>query len=234
MRHSVSSMEAALSVRSSYLLAEFIESRSVVVLEEMQEALGSVSRATVFRHLAKVRYRRSYNHNGRYYTKHEPARYDRHGLFSHKGIHFSLDGDLRSTVARLVGESVAGYVQRELQSLLKVRVQALLLAMIGDKQIARFKLGTQFVYFHPDSKIREAQLAKRREMLTEQATAREVTDTMVIEVLLVLIRYPGSRAGDVARRLKGHSPPITMSHVQVVFDRYDLDAVGEKGGPSRR
>jgi hypothetical protein len=61
-----------------------------------------------------------------------------------------------------------------------------------------------------------------------------VTKEVVIQVLLVLIRYPGSRAGDVARRLKGHSPPITMRHVQVVFDRYDLDDVGEKGGPKRR
>jgi hypothetical protein len=57
---------------------------------------------------------------------------------------------------------------------------------------------------------------------------------MAIQVLLVLIRYPCSMSGDVARRLKGHSPPITLRHVQVVFDRYDLDDVGEKGGAFRR
>jgi hypothetical protein len=139
-------------------LVELFESNPVVVLEKMQEAMGSASRATVFRHLAKVSYRRSYNRNGRYYTKHDPTRYDRHGLFSYKGIHFSLDGNLGATVSRLVCESTAGHVQRELQELLRVRVQTILLAMIRDKQIARSKIAGHFVYLHPDTEIREAQL----------------------------------------------------------------------------
>lgn len=223
-----------MSVRSPQQLVELFESNPVVVLEKMQEAMGSASRATVFRHLAKVSYRRSYNRNGRYYTKHDSTRYDRHGLFSYKGIHFSRDGNLGATVSRLVCESTAGHVQRELQELLRVRVQTILLAMIRDKQIARSKIAGHFVYLHPDAEIREAQLARRREMLAEQAFACEVSDSMAIQVLLVLIRYPGSRSGDVARRLKGHSPPITLRHVQVVFDRYDLDDVGEKGGAFRR
>lgn len=223
-----------LTVRSSQKLAEFIESRPVVVLEEMQRVLGSASRATVFRYLSKISYRRSYNRNGRYYTRHDPGRYDKHGLFSHKGIHFSRDGDLRLTVERLVFESLAGFLQRELQDLLKVRVQTTLLSMIRSKQIARQKVAGHFVYLHPSPEVGAAQLARREEMLAEQALSDEVSDAMVIEVLLVLIRFPGSRAGDVARRLKGHSPPIKLQYVQVVFDRYDLDAVGEKGGPTQR
>ena len=113
--------------RSPLQLVKLIENRPVVVLEEMQEALGSASRATVFRHLAKISYRRSYNRNGRYYTKHDPTRYDMHGLFSYKGTHFSRDGNLVVTVSRLVCESSGGQTQRELQELLQVRVQASLL-----------------------------------------------------------------------------------------------------------
>lgn len=223
-----------MSVRSPQQLADLIESRPVVVLEEMREALGSASRATVFRYLSKISYRRSYNRNSRYYSKHDPSRYDRHGLFSYQGIHFSRDGDLRSTVARLVFESAAGYFQRELQDLLRVRVQTTLLSMIHSEQVARFDVGSHFLYVHPEAEIGAAQLGRRREFLAEQAFAGEVSDAMVIEVLLVLIRHPGSRAGEVARRLKGRSPPIAMQHVRVVFDRYGLDDVGEKGGPSRR
>jgi hypothetical protein len=62
----------------------------------------------------------------------------------------------------------------------------------------------------------------------------ELTDAIVIEVLLVLIRHPGSQLAEVVRRLRGHSPPIRAEHVRVVFDRYDLEHLGEKGGPSRR
>jgi hypothetical protein len=142
-----------LSLRSSQQLVKLFDVNTVVVLEEMQEALGSASRATVFRHLAKVSYRRSYNRNGRYYTKHDPTRYDRHGLFSYRGIHFSRDGNLVATVLRLVCESSSGHTQRELQELMQVRVQASLLAMVRNKQIARGEVDGHFIYLHPDSEI---------------------------------------------------------------------------------
>ena len=222
-----------MPVRSPQQLIELLDAKPAVVLEEMRKALNAASRATVFRHLAKVSYRRSYNHNGRYYTKHDPTRYDRHGIFSYKGIHFSRDGNLVSTIARLVCESSAGKTRRELQELLKVRVQTCLAAMLRDSKLARAKVAGNFIYLHPESKSRQAQLAKRREIIEEHAFAIEaVTDAVAIEVLLILIRHPGSKAGDVARRLKGHSPPITMRHVRVVFDKYGLDDVCGKKKPS--
>jgi hypothetical protein len=233
--HSVSLKEVNVSGRSPQQLVKLFDVKTVVVLEEMQEALGAASRATVFRHLAKVSYRRSYNRNGRYYTTHDPTRYDRHGLFSYRGIHFSRDGNLVATVLRLVCESYSGQTQRELQELMQVRAQASLLAMVRKKQIARGEVAGHFIYLHPNLEIQSAQLAKRREMIeAHRFEVEAVTKEVVIQVLLVLIRYPGSKAGDVARRLKGHSPPIELRHVQVVFDRYGLDDVGEKGGPSRR
>jgi hypothetical protein len=118
---------------------------------------------------------------------------------------------------------------------MQVRVQASLLAMVRNKQIARGEVDGHFIYLHPDSEIQSEQLAKRRERVeAHRFEVDEVTNEVVIQVLLVLIRHPGSRVGDVARRLKGHSPPIELRHVQVVFDRYGLDDVGEKGGPKRR
>ena len=224
-----------MTIRSTQQLIDLFDAKPVIVLEEMQKALNSASRATVFRYLVKVNYRRSYNHNGRHYTKHDPTRYDKHGIFSYKGIHFSRDGNLVRTVLRLVCESSSGQTQRELQELLQVRVQTSLIAMVSDKQLARAKVAGHFIYLHPESEIRKAQLTKRHDRVEERRFVVDaVTDAVVIQVLLILIRYPGSRAGDVARRLKGHSPPITMQHVRVVFDRYSLDDVGEKKGPSRR
>ena len=54
-----------MPVRSPQQLIELLDAKPAVVLEEMRKALNAASRATVFRHLAKVSYRRSYNHNGR-------------------------------------------------------------------------------------------------------------------------------------------------------------------------
>lgn len=221
--------------RSPQLLVDLFTSKTIVEFTDIKEALGDASVQTVFRYLKKVPYRRSYNHNGRYYALHEPSRYDQFGLWSWKGIHFSVDGSLKHTTRRLVMEAEAGASHRELQQRLQTRAHNTLLHLVGKKEISREEVARHFIYLHPDPRLRTAQLAKRHEMIeAHRFEFEQVTDAVVIQVLLILIRYPGSRAGDVSRRLKGHSPPITMQHVRVVFDRYSLDDVGEKGGPSRR
>lgn len=220
--------------RSAQMVIDLLKRECVVEFDSISKALGNPSVQTVFRHLKGVPYRCSYDHKGRFYALHLEDRYDQFGLWSHQGIHFSVDGSLKRTAMRMVREALNGATHKELQSRLQVRVHNTLLDLTKRGDIRRTEHGGHFVYLHSDPEVSEAQLARRKEMLAEQALSDEVSDKMVIEVLLVLIRYPGSRAGEVARRLKGHSPPITMKHVQVVFDRYDLDAVGEKGGPSRR
>jgi hypothetical protein len=56
----------------------------------------------------------------------------------------------------------------------------------------------------------------------------DLSDIVVIRVLLVLIRHPGSSCGDVVKHLRGHTPAISLTEVQAVFTRYQI---GEKGGP---
>lgn len=223
-----------MTIRSSERLQALLNSQIVVDLSDIRLALGDASRATTFRYLKKVPYRRSYNHNGRYYTRHDPTKYDRFGLFSHKGVHFSCDGSLTSTVIRLVQESTAGKTQRELRELLRVRVQVLLLETVRRGRLDRELVDKVFVYLHHEDSVRHAQLTRRREQIAVQKVETEITDAIVIEVLLALIRYPGSQLVEVVRRLQGHSPPIRAEHVRVVFDRFDLEHLGEKGGPSLR
>jgi hypothetical protein len=218
--------------RSAQTLLQLFQAQPVVQMEDIRHALGNASRATAFRYLRQVPYQRSYSHNGSYYTKHDPSRYDRWGLFSHKGIHFSRDGSLIATLVRLVHEAEAGQTHRELHELLRVRVQVLLQQAVCRKAIARQRLDKLFVYLHNDRSVREAQLRQRKQLLQAQAVQIELTDAAVIEVLLVLLRHPGSEPGDVVRRLRGHSPPLTMKHVRLVFERYHLDQLGEKGGSS--
>jgi hypothetical protein len=183
---------------------------------------------TAFRHLKQVPYRRSYNHNGRYYTRYEPGRYDRFGLWSHGDIHFSVDGSLRQTVRRLVHEAEAGATHAELLERLRVRVQNTLLDLLRKEEIARERLQGRYIYLHVDVAVRDVQLQRRREQIAEGVRG-EVGDQIAIQVLLVLIRHPGSRPEDTVRLLRGHAPPITMEQVSAVYSRYQL---GEKRGPS--
>jgi len=220
------------NIRSTKVLLDLLKKKTVVELKDIRTSLGEVSSMTAFRYLKKIPYRRSYNHNGRYYCLHEPSRYDSLGFFYWKGMHFSIDGSLRSTVRRLVYESAAGFTHGELHELLKVRVHNTLLDLLRKKEIEREQLVRVYVYLHADLAVRNSQLERRREQIASQEAAEEITDHIVIQVLLTLILHPGSRAADVVRYLHGHSPPIGMQHVVAVFDRYDIESIGKKRGHS--
>ena len=222
--------------RSPQMLLSLLELKTVVEFEEIRSVIGGASRATAFRYLKQVPYRRSYNHNGRYYTLHDQTRYDRFGLFSHGDIHFSRDGTLRATVTRMVQEAVAGWTQRELRELLRVRVQPFLLAALRAGEIDREFVEQFYVYLHIDYAVKETQLQRREEKIALNNAAQqgqiEPADHVVIQVLLTLLHYPGSKPAQVVRRLRGHSPPISLQKVHAVFSRYDLDNIGKKKGAS--
>ena len=189
------------------MLASLLASSSPVTFPQLQAALGDASRTTTFRYLQQVRYLRSYNHNGRYYTLRDRLRFDRHGLVSLGDIHFSRDGTLVATVQRLVRESAAGRTQKELRTLLHVPAHAFLLAAVRRQTLRR---------------ERQARIAQR------QAAALE--PTVIIEVLLALLRHPGSSPAQVACRLQEHAPPITLPQVTAVLTRFDLAQVAGPEG----
>ena len=222
--------------RSAQTLLDLFASETVVDLPRIQVALGGASSMTAFRYLRQVPYRRSYNHNGRYYCLHEPSRYDRLSLWSVGDIHFSVDGSLGKTVRRLVYEMEAGATHRELQEQLRVRVHNTLLTLLRRGEIERERLAQLYVYLHRDAAIRKRQVQRRESLLNPENTARVTTgvpDEIVIQVLLTLLHHPGAKAAEVVRYLRGHSPPVSMEQVGAVFARYDLESIGKKGGSSK-
>ena len=222
--------------RSAQTLIDLFASETVVDLPRIQAALGGASSMTAFRYLRQVPYRRSYNHNGRYYCLHEPSRHDRLGLWSVGDIHFSVDGSLGKTVRRLVYEMEAGATHRELQEQLRVRVHNTLLTLLRRGEIERERLAQLYVYLHRDAAIRKRQIQRRESLLNPENTARVTTgvpDEIVIQVLLTLLHHPGAKAAEVVRYLRGHSPPVSMEQVGAVFARYDLESIGKKGGSSK-
>jgi hypothetical protein len=178
-------------------LHELFLCHTVATLPEIEETLGGVSHMTVFRLLREVPYRRSYNCNGRYYAAFDPARFDRFGLWRFREIRFSTDGSLKATVRRMVLEAQAGLIHPELAERLGVRVHNTLLALTRAAAIARQELAGGFVYLHPDPARGEAQLRHRRERASATAAARavELSDRVVIAVLLALLRAPGGLGG---------------------------------------
>jgi len=219
-----------MTLRSPEMLLELLKANPVVEFNDIRAALDGASPATAFRYLRQVPYRSSYNYNGRYYTLHDPSRYDRFGLLRHRDIYFSRDGTLKPTVHRLIRESEAGLTQRELQELLRVRVQNFLQALMKEREVERERLEGIYHYLHAQLEIRQAQLRNRLELIAAAKDNKvEIDDTLIIRVLLLLIRYPGSKPEDVVRHLRGYSPLIVLPQVDAVFTRYDI---GEKRGPT--
>ena len=225
-----------MAKRSPDQLLKLFESSKVLEFKDIQSALDNASRATCFRYLQQVSYHRSYNYNGRYYTRKDATCYDRFGLFSYEDILFSRDHTLGETIQRLVWESEAGWTQREFQDVLRVRVQVVLLNTFQQGKVDREKVHGFYVYLHTDPAVRGAQLNRRRERTSFEVPVKEgepeVRDPVIIRVLLTLLHHPGAKAADVVRYLRGHSPPITMTEVRIVFARYELDSIGKKGGTS--
>jgi hypothetical protein len=216
-------------------ILKLFESKTVVDLPTIQTAMDGASVMSVFRYLRKLPYRRSYNHNGRYYTQHDPSRYDRFGLWSYGDIYFSVDGSLKNTVRRLVYEAHAGVTHQELYECLRVRVHNTLYELLGKGEIGRERVLSIYIYLHIDDSVQKEQLKRRREQIAyQQAAAAEgkVSDQIIIQVLLTLIHHPGAKAADIVRYLQGHSPPISMSQVSIVFAHYDLENSGGKKGLS--
>ena len=212
-----------MSRRSPQQLLALLESRPVVTLEQIQQALDQASRATVFRYLQKIPYRRSYNHNGGYYARDDPDHYDRFGLSAHGDVFFSRDGSLKMTLRLLIHEADTGFTHRELRPLLSVQVQFALSMAMREEAIDRASVAGLYVYVHPAADIQASQLERRRELIrAADQLAVAITDTLVIEVLLVLIRHRGVEPGDVVHHLRGYSPPISLAQVDTIFDPYQL------------
>jgi hypothetical protein len=219
-----------MSRRSAQVLLDLLKTKSVVKFEDILTALDGASSSTAFRYLQQVPYRSSYNYNGRYYTLYEPSRYDRFGLLHHGDIYFSRDGTLKATVKRLIQESEIGFTSREMQELLRVRVQAFLPVLVKEREVERERLGGIYHYLHAKPEIGKVQRQGRIKRIEAAKESHvEIDDTIIIRVLIVLIRYPGSLPDQVIRHLRGYSPPIVLKQVEAVFARYDI---GKKRGPT--
>ena len=148
-------------------------------------------------------------------------------------MHFSRHGTLAATVQSLIRDSPAGWTQKELQSVLHVRVNAFLLAAVRQGTLQRERMDGVFLYHHCDPAVGDAQRRARQARLDERRAveaAAALEPAVIIEVLLALIHHPGSSPAQVALRLQGHAPPIDLPQVTAVFTRFDLAEAGKKGG----
>lgn len=143
-------------------LAKFFQEKKIATMAELKQALGTEVDVTVFRKLKPLGYRSSYSHRGRYYTLERIARFDEHGLWACRGVHFSRHGTLIRTAEALIHSSERGCFASELEQVLQVRVKDPLRKLSHEGRVAREPLAGRYLYCSPDPKRRQQQLLARR------------------------------------------------------------------------
>lgn len=208
-------------------LHKLLRRTPVVKLHELYRILKTRSRMSVFRRMKEVGYFSSYTHTCRFYTLRNIPQFDSFGLWHYRDVGFSRAGTLKGAVAEIVDSSPAGRTPRELQELLRVRVNNALLDLARARKIRReSSAGERSLYVSSDEARASEQLAHR---LQAGATEGMPQSSLVIEVLLELLDAATVDAtpSEVAQRLIARGVGATAEQVRQVFERYKL---GRKKG----
>lgn len=163
----------------SQAVADLLKREKVATMADLQMALGTTSRMTVFRKLAALGYLTSYSHRGKYYTLERLPRFDSQGLWSHEDIWFSRVGTLMATAESFVTESEGGYFVCELDKVLHVSTKKVLQNLVVEERLSREKVSGWYLYCAPDASTRREQLRARKILEAELILAHGLREPQV-------------------------------------------------------
>lgn len=169
-------------------LKRFLVKSKISTITELQDALGTSVRMTVFRKLAELGYQTSYSHNGRFYALKSLCEFNGDGLWSCQDVWFSVYGTLLETGRNFIGRSSAGYSVNELDEALHVSTKQSLLHLNKKSMIAREKVGGIYVYFSADEGQRKRQLLARGGIVAAQSP-RVDEDMLAHELKAAIILF---------------------------------------------
>ena len=150
-------------------LGDLLQRETVASMPQLMAALGTSTRRTVVRKLALIPHLTSYSHSRRYYALPQAACFDRHGLWSFQGVHFSSHGTLRATAEALVCSGHAGRFVPELDALLHVCCGDALRHLVHIERLSREKFDRRFLYCAPQAERRQQQILARRALAPNTA-----------------------------------------------------------------
>lgn len=137
-------------------VAEVLRRQTFVSLPQLMAALGTANRRTVVRAPSKLPKLTSGSHSRPFYALAESARFNEHGRWSIRDIHFSAHGSLRASIETLVRDALAGRFAAELAAVLQ---DATCDALRYPVRLARQKFAGRFLDLAPGSNRRQARSA---------------------------------------------------------------------------
>jgi hypothetical protein len=181
----------------------------------------SCSVVTARRRLKAWRAYTSYNHNGRYYTLPEIAKFDENGLWWHQGVFFSKHGNLKQTLVYLVTHSEQGLSGSELGVLLGLQPRSFLSHFRDHPALHREHAQGRWVWYSANPKTYERQ---KQMGFAHAATKRAgmPSDMEAVMILVDLIGHPNSGLEQIADRLKVKGLDIDVVAIRQLLVHHDL------------
>ena len=209
---------------SADCIVRLLERQRVATMQELKDALGTRVDMTVFRKLRTIAYLSSYSHAGRYYTLRSAAQFDSRGLWTLRGVHFSMFGSLVETAETFVNRSVRGYLVCELSAELQVEAKDPLLKLVRLGRLFRKDVAGLYLYCSSERVKRQHQLISR-ERPSEQgrafaASMESVAESNQAKAALVVFT---SLLDERQRRLFGGLESLRLGRGG---DREVADAIG--------
>lgn len=206
-------------------LVALLRRQKIATMDEMKATLGARGEATVFRKLAKLAYRTSYSHRGRYYTLDEIPDYDDLGLWSLGAVRFSRYGTLRATAEALVEAAQAGYFVNELEALVHVEAKGTLLGLVRQDRLARDRWEGCYLYTAADPATRKSQLTARQMLRSDSVLAGMAEVELMPDELKAALILFFSLLDEKLRRLYAGIESLKLGHGgdRKVADLFGLD-----------
>ena len=197
-------------------LSFFFENQSCWKIEPLAAKLDYSIRS-VQRFLTAVGYYRSFTHNGGWYTLRSIPRFDSDGLWFYDDIGFSRVGSLTDTLVELTCKSPKGITAEELGEKLRCRCHSVLVRLIREGKLQRWKMGRSNIYIAADPNI--AAIQRKAVTLSDVQLPAEIAVLILVE----FINNPGSNFAQLAKAIS-RSKKVTVSAAQIeaLFAKYGL------------
>lgn len=180
-------------------------------MDEVKAFLNTNVRMTAFRKLSKLNYISSYSHSGRYYSLKRIARFNKDGIWDYKSVKFSKFGTLKKTIETMIEKSSKGYTASELNSVLKVKVEDVLLELSKSKVVIRKKMLGVYVYYSASSDLCKKQEMNRKDRIQCIGNVKMKSESLMNELKAALIIFY-STLNEKQRRLYAGIESLKVGH----------------------
>ena len=207
--------------KDKILQERFNEANPVRILSDLLEG-SHYSLRTLRRRIKDKIVIRSYNHNGKFYTMPNLAKFNTYGIWTNPVANFSMYGNLYETIVFLIDKSSAGYSPGEISIILKIKPYDSLSKLLKQQRIRKTKVSTRIIYFSNKEDIYLKQLSERNDKIESPNKVHLLEKDVIISVLAEIILTNSLDIKLLKKSLQRKNKVIRFGDIETVISCYGL------------